>query len=150
MSDIMKTLRPLCSQVTQALTDPTTRSLCEARGTVLYITKALDLFTGSGFKNRSKKVCPASPCSRFFRFLPPFSSLLFLLSFLNRHQMTRFPATLGRQRMAERIERGYGDVGRNQDGSSPEIGVPWRRAAGRLVQTNGATCCRRGLQQLRW
>ena len=44
-------------QVTQALTLPTTRSLCEARGTVLYLTQALDIFTGSGFKNQKQKVC---------------------------------------------------------------------------------------------
>lgn len=42
--------------MTQALTLPTTRSLCDARGTVLYITKALDLFTGSGFKGQQKTV----------------------------------------------------------------------------------------------
>eukprot|EP00752_Nemacystus_decipiens_P016054 g14351.t2 len=42
-------------KVTQALTLPTTRSLCQARGTTLYITKALDLYTGSGFKGRPKQ-----------------------------------------------------------------------------------------------
>ena len=54
------------SQVTQALTLPTTRSLCQARGTVLYITKSLDLFTSSGFKGRPKKVCKRSCSSLHF------------------------------------------------------------------------------------
>lgn len=44
-------------QVTQALTMPTTRSLCEARGTVCYVTKAIDVFTGSGFRKQKRKVC---------------------------------------------------------------------------------------------
>lgn len=44
-------------QVTQALTPATTRSLCEARGTVCYVMKARDLFTSSGFKLQKKKAC---------------------------------------------------------------------------------------------
>ena len=43
-------------QVTQALTLPTTRSLCQARGTVLYTTTATDIYTGSRFRRRKKKV----------------------------------------------------------------------------------------------
>ena len=44
------------SQVTMALTMPTTRSLCEARGTVCYVTKASDLFISSGFLHQKKQV----------------------------------------------------------------------------------------------
>lgn len=39
-----------------ALTLPTTRSLCEALGTVLYTTVATDVFTGSRFKGQPIKV----------------------------------------------------------------------------------------------
>lgn len=52
--------RTLCvifpTQVTQALTLPTTRSLCEARGTACYITTATDLYVGSKFPGQIKQV----------------------------------------------------------------------------------------------
>lgn len=44
------------AQVTQLPTLPTTRSLCEVRGTVLYITTDTDLYTGSTFYSQAKKV----------------------------------------------------------------------------------------------
>ncbi|CAM9730615.1 unnamed protein product [Laminaria digitata] len=44
------------NEVTQALTLPTTRSLCEGWGITCYITTATDVYTGSKFKGQAKKV----------------------------------------------------------------------------------------------
>lgn len=144
----------MCAQVTQALTLPTTRSLCQARGSALYMTMAADLFTGSGFKGRPKEVCTtrtscllphiASGC-RHFSAASSFDSRL--NSSVQRLLLQGAP---GRQRLAKRFARWNATVGGTQNSASAQVGVSWHRPAGCLVQTKGSACCRRGMQPFRW
>lgn len=154
------------SQVSMALTMPTTRSLCEARGTVCYITTASDLFIGSGYKHQKKQVCvcyvarPAATSSCLtIAFSPSFSSSCFLHVRLSLPVITTpttpFMSSVSptapqpSDRLAYRPTRWLGAARRNKNGASPETRVPWHRVANRLNQARGSTCRHRGVQQFR-